>query len=207
MTTPREFNDMIIYQSGDQVVRFSDVGRAELGPEDIRGIMKRDDIPMVGTAIVPQPGSNHIEIADEVYRRLAMMERDLPDDVIIDIGFDNTQFIRSSILEVRNTIFIAFILVVMVIFFFLRDWRTTIIPILVIPVSLIGSFFIMYLAGFTINVLTLLAIVLAIGLVVDDAIVMMENIYTKIERACNRSRPGCRAQKRFFLPLLPQPSH
>jgi multidrug efflux pump len=202
MTTPQEFNDMIIYQSGDQIVRFSDVGRAELGPEDIRGIMKRDDIPMVGTAIVPQPGSNHIEIADEVYRRLAMMERDLPDDVIIDIGFDNTQFIRSSITEVRNTIFIAFFLVVLVIFFFLRDWRTTIIPILVIPVSLIGSFFIMYLAGFTINVLTLLAIVLAIGLVVDDAIVMMENIYTKIEQGMQPVQAGLQGSKEIFFAII-----
>ncbi len=202
MTTPHEFNNMVIYQSGNQVVRFSDVGRAELGPEDIRGIMKRDDIPMVGTAIVPQPGSNHIEIADEVYRRLAMMERDLPDDVIIDIGFDNTQFIRSSIMEVRNTIFIAFFLVVMVIFFFLRDWRTTIIPVLVIPVSLIGSFFIMYLAGFTINVLTLLAIVLAIGLVVDDAIVMMENIYTKIEKGMKPVQAGLEGSKEIFFAII-----
>ncbi|MFP4366296.1 MAG: efflux RND transporter permease subunit, partial [Bacteroidales bacterium] len=202
MTSPREFDDMVIYQSGDQIVRFSDVGRAELGPEDIRGIMKRDGIPMVGTAIVPQPGSNHIEIADEVYNRLAMMERDLPDDVIIDIGFDNTQFIRSSIMEVRNTIFIAFFLVVMVIFFFLRDWRTTLIPILVIPVSLIGSFFIMYLAGFTINVLTLLAIVLAIGLVVDDAIVMMENIYTKIEKGMQPVQAGLEGSKEIFFAII-----
>jgi multidrug efflux pump len=202
MTTPHEFNNMVIYQSGGQVVRFSDVGRAELGPEDIRGIMKRDGIPMVGTAIIPQPGSNHIEIADEVYRRLAIMEKDLPDDVIIDIGFDNTQFIRSSITEVRNTIFIAFFLVVLVIFFFLRDWRTTLIPILVIPVSLVGSFFIMYLAGFTINVLTLLAIVLAIGLVVDDAIVMMENIYTKIEKGMNPVAAGLEGSKEIFFAII-----
>ncbi len=202
MTTAQEFNNMIIYQSGDQVVRFSDVGHAELGPEDIRGMMKRDDIPMVGTAIVPQPGSNHIEIADEVYRRLAMMERDLPDDVIIDIGFDNTRFIRSSIMEVRNTIFIAFFLVVLVIFFFLRDWRTTLIPILVIPVSLVGSFFIMYMAGFTINVLTLLAIVLAIGLVVDDAIVMMENIYSKIEKGKNPVQAGLEGSKEIFFAII-----
>ncbi len=202
MTTAQEFNNMIIHQSGDRIVRFSDVGRAELGPEDIRGMMKRDDIPMVGTAIVPQPGSNHIEIADEVYRRLAIMERDLPDDVIIDIGFDNTQFIRSSIAEVRNTIFIAFFLVVLVIFFFLRDWRTTLIPILVIPVSLIGSFFVMYLAGFTINVLTLLAIVLAIGLVVDDAIVMMENIYTKIEQGMQPVQAGLEGSKEIFFAII-----
>jgi multidrug efflux pump len=142
----------------------------------------RDRIPMLGVAIVPQPGSNHIEIADEVYSRLEHIKRDLPDDIYYQVGFDNTNYIRSSIVEVRNTIFIAFILVVIIIFFFLRDWRTTLIPILVIPVSLVGSFFIMYMAGFTINVLTLLAIVLAIGLVVDDAIVMMENIYVKIEK-------------------------
>ena len=202
MTTPAEFNDLIILQSGDQIVRFSDVGRAELGPEDIRGIMKRDGIPMLGTAIVPQPGSNHIEIADEVYRRLAMIEKDIPDDVIVDIGFDNTQFIRSSITEVRNTIFIAFFLVVLVIFFFLRDWRTTLIPILVIPVSLIGAFFIMYLAGFTINVLTLLAIVLAIGLVVDDAIVMMENIYVKIEDGMNPLEAGLKGSAEIFFAII-----
>jgi multidrug efflux pump len=202
MTTPAEFNDLIILQSGDQIVRFSDVGRAELGPEDIRGIMKRDGIPMLGTAIVPQPGSNHIEIADEVYRRLAMIEKDIPDDVIVDIGFDNTQFIRSSITEVRNTIFIAFFLVVLVIFFFLRDWRTTLIPVLVIPVSLIGAFFIMYLAGFTINVLTLLAIVLAIGLVVDDAIVMMENIYVKIEEGMNPVEAGLKGSTEIFFAII-----
>ncbi len=202
MTTPKEFNDMIIYQTGDQIVRFSDVGRAELGPEDIRGIMKRNGIPSIATVIIPQPGSNHIDIADEVYRRLAMMERDLPDDVVVEIGFDNTEFIRSSIAEVRNTIFIAFFLVVVVIFFFLRDWRTTLIPILVIPVSLIGSFFIMYLAGFTINVLTLLAIVLAIGLVVDDAIVMMENIYVKIEKGMAPVQAGLEGSKEIFFAIV-----
>ncbi len=202
MSTPREFNDMIIYQSGDQIVRFSDVGRAELGPEDIRGIMKRNGIPSIATVIIPQPGSNHIDIADEVYRRLAMMERDLPDDVVVEIGFDNTEFIRSSIAEVRNTIFIAFFLVVVVIFFFLRDWRTTLIPIIVIPVSLIGSFFIMYLANFTINVLTLLAIVLAIGLVVDDAIVMMENIYVKIEKGMSPVQAGLEGSREIFFAII-----
>ncbi len=97
------------------------------------------------------------------------------------MNYDNTAYIRSSIKEVKDTIYIAFVLVVVIIYFFLRSWRATIIPILVIPVSLVGSFFIMYLAGFTINVLTLLAIVLAIGIVVDDAIVVMENIYVKVE--------------------------
>lgn len=202
MSTPQEFNDLIIYKSGDQMIRFSDVGRAELGPEDIRGIMKRDGIPLVGTAIIPQPGANQIDIADEVYRRLEMMKKDLPEDVVLGISYDNTQYIRSSIKEVKNTIFIAFFLVVVVIFFFLRDWRTTLIPILVIPVSLIGTFFIMYMAGFSINVLTLLAIVLAIGLVVDDAIVMMENIYVKIEGGLNPVQAGLEGSKEIFFAII-----
>lgn len=202
MTTPEEFNNLIIKEERGQIVRFMDIGRAELGPEDYRSMVRRNGIPMVGNAIVPQPGSNHIEIADEVYNRLAFIKRDLPDDVSLNIGFDNTEYIRSSIREVRNTIIIAFILVVVIIFLFLRDWRTTLIPILVIPVSLIGSFFIMYLAGFTINVLTLLAIVLAIGLVVDDAIVMMENIYVKIEQGMTPFEAGIAGAKEIFFAII-----
>ena len=202
MTTPQEFNSLIIRRSGEQIVRFSDVGRAELGPEDLRGSMKRDGIPLVGAAIIPQPGANQIEIADEVYRRLEMMRKDLPDDVILGISYDNTRFIRSSIKEVKNTIYIAFFLVVLVIFFFLRDWRTTLIPILVIPISLVGTFFIMYIAGFSINVLTLLAIVLAIGLVVDDAIVMMENIYVKIEEGLNPVQAGIEGSNEIFFAII-----
>lgn len=202
MTTPAEFNNLIIKKSGDQVVRISDIGRAELGPEDIRGIMKLNGVPMVGTVIIPQPGANHIDIVDEVYRRIEYIKKDLPDDVIVDVGFDNTEYIRSSIREVRDTIFIAFCLVVVIIFFFLRNWRTTLIPIIVIPVSLIGSFFIMYVAGFSINVLTLLAIVLSIGLVVDDAIVMMENIYVKIERGMTPLEAGLKGSQEIFFAII-----
>ena len=202
MTTPAEFNNLILKQSGDQLIRVRDIGRAEIGPEDLRGIMKMDGIPMVATIIIPQPGANHIDIVDDVYQRLEFMKRDLPDDVKIDIGFDNTQYIRSSIKEVESTIYLAFFLVVIIIFFFLRDWRTTIIPILVIPVSLVGSFFIMYLAGFTINVLTLLAIVLSIGLVVDDAIVMMENIYVKIERGMSPKQAGLEGANEIFFAII-----
>ena len=202
MTTPQEFNSLILRQTGDQIVRVSDIGRAELGPEDLRGIMKVNGIPMVATAIVPQPGANHIEIVDEIYERLKYLKKDLPDDVEYDVGFDNTQYIRSSIKEVQSTIYLAFFLVVIIIFFFLRDWRTTIIPILVIPVSLIGSFFIMYIAGFTINVLTLLAIVLSIGLVVDDAIVMMENIYVKIEQGMTPLEAGIKGSNEIFFAII-----
>ncbi|MBE0674279.1 MAG: efflux RND transporter permease subunit, partial [Bacteroidales bacterium] len=202
MTTPQEFNSLILKQTGDQIIRVSDIGRAELGPEDLRGLMKVNGIPMVANAIVPQPGANHIEIVDEIYSRLEFIKKDLPDDVEIDIGFDNTKYIRSSIKEVLATIYLAFFLVVVIIFAFLRDWRTTVIPIIVIPVSLVGSFFIMYIAGFTINVLTLLAIVLSIGLVVDDAIVMMENIYVKIEQGLTPFDAGIKGANEIFFAII-----
>ena len=202
MTTPEEFNSLILKQSGDQLIRVRDIGRAELGPEDLRGIMKMNGIPMVGTIIVPQPGANHINIVDAVYERLEFIKKDLPEDVGIEIGFDNTTYIRSSIDEVLATIYLAFFLVVVIIFVFLRDWRTTLLPILVIPVSLVGSFFIMYLAGYTINVLTLLAIVLSIGLVVDDAIVMMENIYVKIEQGMSPLEAGIKGANEIFFAII-----
>ena len=202
MSTPKEFDDLIIKQNGDQIVRFKDIGRAELGPEDIRGILKRDGVPMVSDVIIPQPGSNQIDIVDEVYRRLDYIKKDLPDDIKVKIAFDNTQYIRNSIKEVKNTIYIAFLLVVIIIYFFLRNWRATLIPILVIPVSLIGSFFIMYLAGYSINVLTLLAIVLAIGIVVDDAIVVMENIYVKVENGLPPVKAGLEGSKEIYFAII-----
>ncbi len=120
MTTPAEFNNLIIKQAGDQVVRVSDVGRAELGPEDLRGIMKMNGVPMVATVLIPQPGANHIDIVDEVYKRLDFMKKDLADDIEVEVAFDNTEYIRSSIREVEDTILIAFLLVVVIIYFFLR---------------------------------------------------------------------------------------
>ena len=202
MTTPQEFNSLILRQVGDQIVRVSDIGRAELGPENLRGILKINGVPAVATVIVPQPGANHIDIVDEVYSRLEYIEKDLPDDITFDIGFDNTKYIRTSINEVQMTIYLAFFLVVIIIFFFLRDWRTTIIPILVIPVSLVGSFFVMFIFGFTINVLTLLAVVLSIGLVVDDAIVMMENIYVKIEQGLSPIEAGLKGANEIFFAII-----
>ncbi len=202
MSTPKEFNDLIIKQTGDQIVRFQDIGRAELGPEDIRGILKQDGVPMVSDVIIPQPGSNQIDIVDEVYKRLEYIKKDLPEDVTVKVAFDNTQFIRNSIKEVKDTIYIAFALVVIIIYFFLRSWRATLIPILVIPVSLIGAFFIMYLAGYSINVLTLLAIVLAIGIVVDDAIVVMENIYVKVENGLPPMQAGLEGSKEIYFAII-----
>lgn len=182
ITSPEQFNDLIIRETANTVIRFRDIGQAVLAPENIRTLLRGNGgIPMVGVAVTPQPGSNQIAIADAVYKRVEEIKKDLPEDITIGLAFDTTNSIRKAILEVKETIIIAFALVLMVIFFFLRNWRTTLIPTIAIPVSLIGSFFIMYIMGFSINILTLLAIVLATGLVVDDAIVVLENIYAKIE--------------------------
>src|SRR5690606_30083681 len=164
LVTPDEFNDLIIIENDNNIVRFSDVGLAELGALNERSIMKRDGIPMVGVVLVPLPGSNSIEIVDEFYKRLEIIKRDLPEDIELGIGFDSTEYIRSSLSEVQETILLAFLLVVVVIFLFLRDWRTTFIPALTIPISLIGVFFVMYLLDFSITVLTPLGSVLSVGL-------------------------------------------
>lgn len=202
LNTIDDFNNLIIKQSDGVVVRFSDIGYAQLFPENERTLLKRDGIPMVGCVIVPQPGSNQIEIVDEFYRRVEQIKKDLPEDIQLGIGFDVTDFIRNSIDEVKQTIFIAFGLVILIIFAFLRDWRTTLIPMLVVPISIIGAFFIMYIAGYSINVLTLLGLVLAIGLVVDDAIVVLENIYKKIESGMNPIQAGIKGSSEIFFAVI-----
>ncbi len=201
-TSVDDFNRMVIFQDGDRVVRFQDIGKAVVEAENMRGILKRDGVPMVNNVLIPQPGANYISIVDEAMERLEQLKKDLPPDIIAEVGFDNTKYIRESIKEVQETIYVAFVLVVMIIFLFLRDWRTTIIPAIAIPVSLVGSFFIMYAAGFTINILTLLALVLAIGLVVDDAIVVMENIYTKIEKGMSPYEAGVKGSAEIFFAVI-----
>ncbi|GHV56013.1 acriflavin resistance protein [Bacteroidia bacterium] len=202
MKTPEEFNNLIIREDNYNMVRFRDIGTAELGPEDTRSIMRTNGVPMVSVVIVPQPGANQIEISDEVAVRVKQMQKDLPDDVTLGIAYDNTKFIRASIKEVEETIFIAFLLVVVIIFLFLRDWRVTLVPIIVIPVSLIGAFFIMYVAGFSVNVLSMLAVVLAVGLVVDDAIVMAENIYVRIEQGMDPVKAGIEGSKEIYFAII-----
>ena len=179
MHTADEFNDLIIKESDNRIVRFSDIGRAELGPADIKSYMKMNGVPMVGVVVIPQPGANHIEIADAVYQRMEQMKKDLPEDVHYN-----------------------YVLVIIIIFLFLRDWRVTLVPCIVIPVSLIGAFFVMYLAGFSINVLSMLAIVLSVGLVVDDAIVMTENIYIRIEKGMSPKEAGIEGAKEIFFAVI-----
>ncbi|MGB3181533.1 MAG: efflux RND transporter permease subunit [Cyclobacteriaceae bacterium] len=202
LSEPEEFDNLIVKEENDNVVKFSDIGYAELGPENFRTILKRDGVPMVGVVLVPQPGSNSIDIVDEFYKRLDDIKSDIPEDIELGIGFDTTEYIRDSISEVQQTIAIAFILVFAVIFFFLRDWRTTIIPVITIPIALIGTFFIMYASGFSINVLTLLGLVLAIGLVVDDTIVVLENIYTKIEEGMQPREAALEGAEEIFFAVI-----
>ena len=202
MHTTEEFNNLVIKHDGTKVIRFSDVGQAELSPRDIKSYMKMNGIPMVGVAVTPQPGANHINIANAVYERMKLMEKDLPEDVGYEYGFDNTRFIRASINEVKTTLYEAFILVIFIIFLFLRDWRVTLIPCLVIPVSIVGSFFVMYMLGFSINVLSMLAVVLSVGLVVDDAIVMTENIYNRIEKGMTPLQAGIDGSREILFAII-----
>jgi multidrug efflux pump len=202
MQTPEEFNNLILIEDDFRVVRFRDVGYAELDAANRNNILRRNGTPMVSCVIIPQPGANHIMIADEVRLRMEQMRKDLPGDVIIDVAFDNTRFIRASIREVESTVIIAFILVVSIIFLFLRNGRVTLIPTLVIPISLIGVFFVMYLVGFSINVLSMLAVVLSVGLVVDDAIVVSENIYHKIEDGMDPEEASIAGSKEIFFAVV-----
>lgn len=202
LTSPQQFNDMIIQDNENSLIRFGDIGRAEFYPENERTALRNNGIPMVMNAIVSQPGSNNLAIAEEFYKRWESLKKNLPSDIETEIAFDNTRYIVQSISEVKQTIFVAFSLVVIIIFLFLRDWRTTFIPVITVPISLIGCFFIMYILGFSINVLTLLGIVLAIGLVVDDAIVVLENIYSKIEQGMTPVQAGKKGTKEIFFAVI-----
>ena len=202
INTPEDYNNLIIKESGETVVKFKDIGNAALGPENERTLLKRDGISMVGLAIRTQPGSNNIDIADQFYQRLEFIKKDLPEDIEVGIGFDKTGYIRESVAEVQQTIVVAFVLVALIIFLFLRDWRTTIIPVITIPIALIGTFFLMYVLGFSINVLTMLGIVLAIGLVVDDTIVVLENIYAKIEKGTPPVDASLEGAKEIFFAVV-----
>ncbi|MDR0927326.1 MAG: efflux RND transporter permease subunit [Ignavibacteria bacterium] len=202
LQTTDDFNNLIIKENGDNIVRLSDIGYAELGSEDMRTIMKSNGVPMVAVVVIPQPGANQIEISNEVRERINQMNKDLPDDVKLNVIYDNTNFVRASIAEVQETLYIAFALVVIIIFLFLRDWRVTLVPCVVIPVSLVGAFFIMYAFGFSINVLSMLAVVLAVGLVVDDAIVVCENIYVRIERGMAPKQAGVEGSKEIFFAIV-----
>ena len=202
LNTEEEFNNLIVKNVDGADIRLQNVGEAVLGPENEESVLKGDGIPMIALAIIPQPGSNYVSISDEFYKRLELIKKDVPEDVKIDIALDQTKFIKKSILEVKETLMIAFLLVVMIIYLFFRDWIIAIRPLIDIPVSLIGAFFIMYLMGFTINVLSLLAIVLATGLVVDDGIVVTENIYKKMEKGMNKWQAALEGSREIYFAVI-----
>lgn len=202
LTTVEDFENLIIKEEGDRSVKFSDVGDVVLASENEKTMFKRDNVPMISIAVIPQPGSNQIEIVNSIRKKLIQIQTTMPDDVLLKEGFDNTRYVRRSIVEVEETILTAILLVTLIIFLFLRDWRSTIIPLTAIPVSLIGVFFFMYLVGFSINVLTLLGIVLSIGLVVDDAIVVLENIYSKIEEGLSPWKAAQEGSKEIYFAVI-----
>ncbi|HFI4796935.1 TPA: efflux RND transporter permease subunit [Elizabethkingia anophelis] len=206
LTTVTDFEEMLIKQTGNSVIRLKDVGSAELGEMNERTAIINETGNLnrvgVGVAIQIQRGANAIEVVDEFYKRLEQLRKDIPSEYRLIVGFDFTQSVRESIKEVEETLFIAFGLVVIIIFLFLRDWRSTIIPVIAIPVSILSAFFIMYIAGFSINVLTLLGLVLAIGLVVDDAIVVLENIYKKIEEGMPPIQAAFKGSKEIYFAVI-----
>lgn len=203
LITEDDFNNLILKEKGGSIVRLKDVGKAVLSPENERQLLRGNGgIQQIALAITPQPGVNHIAIADEFYKRKARLEAEMPGDMMLAVTLDTTISIRKAITEVQETILLAFGLVVIVIFIFLRHWRTTLIPVIAIPISLIGTFFVMYMAGFTINILTLLGIVLATGLVVDDAIVVLENIYSKIESGLDPVTAGHKGSQEIIFAII-----
>lgn len=202
LDTEEEFSNLIVKNIGGRDIKLADVATVVLGPENEETILKESGIPMIGMAVIPQPGSNYVAIADEFYKRFEQLKKEIPADIKINMGLDQTVFIRNSINEVKETLVLAFALVVLIIFLFFRDWIVSIRPLIDIPVSLIGAFFIMYMAGFSINVLTLLAIVLATGLVVDDGIVVTENIFKKMEQGMDKYRAAREGSKEIYFAVI-----
>lgn len=201
--TEEDFSNVIIRSSPDVGdIRLKDIGQAILGPENEESVLRESRIPMIGLAIVPLPGANYVSISDEFYKRMAQIEKEVPDDITLNIALDQTVFIKRSISEVEETLLISFLLVVLIIYLFFRDPIIALRPLIDIPVSLIATFFIMYLCGFSINVLTMLGIVLATGLVVDDGIVVTENIYKKLEQGMNKYQAAREGSKEIFFAVI-----
>jgi len=202
LTSEKEFNNIIILSEGEKTVRLSDIGTATLEAENLETKLSANGQPMVGLAIIPRPGSNYLDIADEFYKQYHQLQKDLPKDIQLNIALDNTLFIKKSVVEVAETLLISIILVILIIFLFFRDWAIAFRPLIDIPVSLIATFFIMYLCGFSVNVLTLLAIVLATGLVVDDGIVVTENIFKKVEEGLSPIQAAIKGSNEIFFAVI-----
>ncbi|MGX7667048.1 efflux RND transporter permease subunit [Flavobacterium pedocola] len=202
ISTEEGFNDIIIKAEGDKIVRLSDVGKASLEAENLETKLSDSGQPMVGMAIIPQPGTNYLDIAEKFYEQYGQLQKDLPKDFKLNIAIDNTVFVEKAVLEVAETLLLSLVLVVLIIYLFFRDWAIAFRPLIDIPVSLIATFFIMYLCGFSVNVLTLLAIVLATGLVVDDGIVVTENIFKKVEEGMSPIEAAIKGSNEIFFAVI-----
>ena len=202
LTNEGDFRNLIIREDSLGIVRFGDIARIEIGPQNLEQSWKYNGVNAVGLAIIPQPGANNIQIANDFNKKLEIIKQSNKEDLEFNVLIDNTKTIRQSLSEVKDTLIIAFSLVVLVIFFFFRNWLIAIRPLIDIPISLIATFFIMYLSGFTINILTLLAIVLATGLVVDDGIVVTENIFRKLEEGLPLRRAALEGSKEIFFAVI-----
>ncbi|MEI6575344.1 MAG: efflux RND transporter permease subunit [Bacteroidota bacterium] len=202
LSSQESFNDLIVKSTDGQIVRFRDIGNAELGAQNERTIFKEQLHPAIAIGVVPQPGANNIAITDEFYKRMALIKQEVPKGYDIKLGFDFTVFERNSIKEVKETLLLAFILVVLIIFLFLRDWRSTIIPVIAIPISIIATFFIMWIFNLSINVLTLMGLVLSIGLVCDDAIVVLEVVYSKVDSGFRPRRAALEGSSEIYTAII-----
>jgi multidrug efflux pump len=202
LRTPAEFNQLIVKETPGYLVRLKDVGEAKLGPRDDRIYARFNGQNAVALGVVKQATANPLDVARAVRNALPQIARDVPEGMDVKVGYDSSVFIERSISNVFSTILEAMALVALVIFFFLRSLRGTIIPLVTIPISLIGAFALMWLFGFSLNTLTLLAFVLAIGLVVDDAIVMLENIARYVEHGMKTMEAAFKGAKEIGFAVL-----
>lgn len=202
LLTEDDFSNMIIRQTNDQIVRFSDIGRVELGAQDEESQASINGVPGLILVIIPLPGANAIQIADEFHKRMDQIKETLPEGTLLEVARDKSVFVRQAVKDVIETLAIAIFLVALIIFLFFRNWIIALRPLIDIPVSLIGTFFIMYILGFTVNVLTLLGIVLATGLVVDDGIVVTENIFKRIEKGVKPYKAAQESMREIFFVVV-----
>jgi len=202
LSKPEEFGAIIVSQKNNNVVRLRDVAEVSVGAADERSAARYNGNPTVGLGIVKQSKASTIDVAEEIRNALPELASLIPQGMKLDIAYDSSTFIEESITEVQETFIIAVILVILVVLAFLKSFRATIIPTLAIPISIIGAFAVVYFAGFTINILTLLALVLAIGLVVDDAIVVLENIYRHMEMGKTRWQAAIDGSKEIGFAVI-----
>lgn len=202
LTNVEQFNNLILKTDSNNLIRLGDVGFVELGSENEETVLRESGKPMVAVALIPQPGANYLDISKEFDKRFEKLQKDVPKDIKLNISVDSTKFIKSSVTEVAETIILSLILVILIIYLFFRDWAIAIRPLIDIPVSLIFTFFIMYIFGFSINVLSLLAIVLATGLVVDDGIVVTENIFKKVEEGYSPFEAAIKGSNEIFFAVI-----